>query len=279
MIKAIYRRTIEIFKKTPAKLWGISLLSEVLSLIVLILGSPLPIILIPVIAAINAGMIAVYFSAYNGGEPETKTLLGAFSDFKTFKHVAGGMCWMYLWIFLWALIPIAGPFIAIYKCLSYAFTPYILNEEKSVGAMDALKKSMRDTKGYKLNIFAAVILPSVAFIVVSAILGLLALIPFVGVIFTVISVLLSLVYSLFAPMFLGLIRAGFYDYGKKPVHFPKPAPKIAPAHTIMAPPAAPDVVTAQEDNAPQNDTKNTCPVCGHENTPDKKFCMKCGAKL
>lgn len=186
---------------------------------------------------------------------------------------------MYLWIFLWFLIPIAGPFIAIYKSFSYAFTPYILNEEKSVGAMDALKKSMQDTKGYKLNMFVAVVLPSVAFIVVSAILGLLALIPFVGVIFTVISVLLSLVYSLFAPMFLGLIKAGFYDYGKKPVHFPKPAPKIAPAHTIMAPPAASDVITAQEDNAPQNDTKNTCPVCGHENTPDKKFCMKCGAKL
>ncbi|MGN0107524.1 MAG: zinc-ribbon domain-containing protein [Hominilimicola sp.] len=277
MIGSIYRRTFEILKKIPFKLWGISLLSGVLTLVVLILGA-VPLIIIPVIAAISAGMIAVYYKAYNGGEADTKTLLGAFGSFKDFKHVAGGMCWMYLWKFLWFLIPIAGPVIAVIKSLSYAFTPYILNEEKSVGATDALKKSMQDTKGYKLNMFAAIILPTVAFLVVSIILGLLALIPYVGVIFSVINFLVSLVYGLFAPMFLGLVKAGFYEYGKKPVRVSQPAPKIAPAHTIMAPPAAADVIATSEDTV-QSVAVKTCSVCGHENTPDKKFCMKCGAKL
>lgn len=257
MIKAIYTRTLDIFKRLPARLWGISLLSGVLSVIILIIGI-LPIITIPVIAAINAGMIAVYYKAYNGGDADTKTLLGAFRDFGTFKHVAGGMCWMYLWIFLWALIPIAGPFIAIYKALSYAFTPYILNEEKSVGAADALKKSMQDTKGYKLNMFAALIIPPIAFAVLSLILSLLALIPFVGVVFYVINALVSLIYGLFMPMFLGLVRAGFYEYGKKPVRKSTVRSVQTPAEVLP---------------------ETTCSVCGQENAGGTKFCMKCGAKL
>lgn len=278
MIKSIYMRTLEIFKRIPVKLWGISLLSGLLSLIVLIIGA-LPVIIIPVIAAINAGMIAVYYKAYNGGEADTKTLLGAFSDFKTFKHVAGGMCWMYLWIFIWALIPIAGPFIAIYKGLSYAFTPYILNEEKSVGAADALKKSMQDTKGYKLNMFAALLLPNVAFGVISFILGLLALIPFVGILFAVINFIVSIVYGLLAPMFLGLVSAGFYEYGKKPAYSAKNSHQILPpVRTVTAPPVS-DVIITSEDGVTQSSGTKACPVCGRENTPDKKFCMKCGAKL
>ena len=275
MVRSIYTRTLNILSTLPFKLWGLSLLSGLLSIIVMIFGF-LPIITIPVIAVLNAGMVAVYFAAYNGHDVSSKLL---FSGYKNFGHIAGGMCWRTLWIVLWALIPIAGPFIAIYKSYQYAFTPYILNEEKEVGALDALKKSMQDTNGYKLQMFIASIIPAAIYFVVSLVLSLLGLIPFVGVFFKVVSSIISIAYSLVAPMFLGLIKAGFYDYGKKPVHFPKPAPKIAPAHTIMAPPAAPDVVSAQEDNAPQNDTKNTCPVCGHENTPEKKFCMKCVAKL
>ena len=320
MISSIYRRTFEIFKKVPIKLWGISLLSELLMVVVLILGA-IPLIIIPVIAAISAGMIGVYYKAYNGGEADSKTLLGSFRNLKDFMHVAGGMCWRYLWLFLWFLIPIAGPFIAIYKGLSYAFTPYILNEEKSVGAMDALKKSMQDTQGYKLNMFVAVILPTVAFFVVTLVLSLLGLIPFVGVLFRIINFLVSLAYGLFAPMFLGLVKAGFYDYGKRPVRTsapqPQPTPQpqpatdspisndiytaptvtAAPAETAVpaetaAPEAATPTPTAAETAAPattsvptaapetvQPTPTNTCYVCGYENTPEKKFCTKCGAKL
>ncbi len=286
MVKSIYTHTLEIFRRIPLKLWGISLLSALLLLVVGVIGS-LPIIAIPVAAAIEAGMIAVYYKAYNGGEADTKTLLGSFSSFSDFKHVAGGMCWMYLWLFLWFLIPIAGPFIAIYKSFSYAFTPYILNEEKSVGAMDALKKSMQDTQGYKLNMFVAVILPTVAFFVVSLVLSLLGLIPFVGVLFRVINVLVSLVYGLFAPMFLGLVKAGFYDYGKRPVRASAPQPQPTQPATDSPIPneiyTAPTVTDAPAETAApemvQPAPTNTCSVCGYENTPDKKFCTKCGAKL
>ena len=292
MVRSIYTRTLNILSTLPFKLWGLSLLSGLLSIIVMIFGF-LPIITIPVIAVLNAGMVAVYFAAYNGHDVSSKML---FSGYKNFGRIAGGMCWRKLWIVLWALIPIAGPFIAIYKSYQYAFTPYILNEEKSVGAMDALKKSMQDTQGYKLNMFAAVILPTVAFFVVSLVLSLLGLIPFVGILFRVISVLVSLVYGLFAPMFLGLVKAGFYDYGKRPVRAsaPQPAPQPQPTQPATDSPipneiyTAPTVTAAPAETAvPETDAAETvqpapaniCSVCGYENTPDKKFCTKCGAKL
>ena len=290
MVRSIYTRTLNILSTLPFKLWGLSLLSGLLSIIVMIFGF-LPIITIPVIAVLNAGMVAVYFAAYNGHDVSSKML---FSGYKNFGHIAGGMCWRTLWIVLWALIPIAGPFIAIYKSYQYAFTPYILNEEKEVDALDALKKSMQDTNGYKLQMFIASIIPAAIYFVVSLVLSLFGLIPFVGVFFRVVSSIISIAYSLVAPMFFGLVEAGFYEYGKKPVRASAPQPQPQPtqpatdsttpneiytAPTVTAAPAE----TATEETAAlemvQPAPANICSVCGYENTPDKKFCTKCGAKL
>ncbi len=257
MIKGIYSRTFTIMGKLPFRLWGISLLSGLLAFLTAILGINVPIVTIPIVAALSAGIASVFFKVYNGGEADTKTLFSPFADLKTFKRTAGGMCWRTLWTFLWFIIPIAGPFIAIVKSLSYSFTPYILNEEKNVGATDALKKSMTDTKGLKGYMFIAIVLPAAAFAVLSGILSLLSLIPYAGIVFLIINIIVSLVYGLFAPMFFGLVSAGFYEYGKKPVK--KTAPKLI--------------------KAADNGNENVCGVCGNKNPPDKKFCMKCGAKL
>lgn len=259
MIKRIYSRAFNIIGRLPVRLWGISLLSGLLALIIAVLGVNVPIIAIPITAALGAGLADVYFKVYNGADADTKTLLSPFSDLKTFAHVAGGMCWMGLWILLWLIIPIAGPVIAVIKSLSYAFTPYILLEEKTVSATDALKQSMQNTKGYKLNMFVAIVLPVVAFVVLSAIFSLLALIPYVGIVFAIISTLISLVYGLFAPMFLGLVKAGFYEYGKKPAK--KTAVKSITAASAIS------------------GTAQICPSCGKENSSAEKFCKKCGAKL
>lgn len=269
MIKAIYIQTLDILKKIPVKLWGISLLAGALSFAAGILGG-IPIISVALAAALGAGMVAVYYNAYrNGGEAETSTLFMAFKDWKTFKRVAGGMCWMYLWLLLWALIPIAGIFIAIYKSFQYAFTPFILTQEPTVSGRQALKKSIEDTNGYKGNMFLAIFLPAIAFAVVSGILSALGLIPYVGILFTVINVLVTLVWYLFSSLFFGLVSAGFYDYGKKPAYA---APKAAAPSVILAPAAA-------EDAADTAAATVTCPTCGSENSAEKKFCGHCGAKL
>lgn len=250
MIKQIYTRAFNILMKMPLKLWGLSLLSGFLTLLVLIFGG-LPIISIPVIATLSAGMAVVYLDGYNGKEVYSDQL---FLGFKKFPHVAGGMCWQKLWILLWFLIPIAGPVIAVIKSLSYAFTPYILTQEPEISATEALRKSMERTNGYKANMFLAIIVPSVVFVVVIMILNTLAMIPFVGILFAAVSLIVSLVYGLFAPLFFGLVSAGFYDYAKSNVY------------------RAPAVVNV---NAP----KIPCNSCGHENPAGTKFCGKCGAKI
>ena len=70
-------------------------------------------------------------------------------------------------------------------------TMYILNEEKSVNATAALRKSMQDTNGYKLQMFCAEFIPNLLIYAVMAILALLSKIPFVGILFAVITVIVQ----------------------------------------------------------------------------------------
>lgn len=259
MINYIYKRAFSILTKMPIKLWGLSLLNAFLTTLILIFGV-FPIITIPVIATLSAGVTMVYLDGYNGKEVYSDQL---FSGFKNFTHVAGGMCWKNLWLFLWLLVPIAGPIIVIIKSLSYAFTPYILNNEPSVNATEALRKSMKDTKGYKTKMFLAIILPCIIFVVAIALLGLLSRIPFVGLIFAFISFIVSIVFSLFSPLFFGLVEAGFYEYSKNAPEFVYSAP--TPQYTAPTPTASSDPIT--------------CGVCNTQNAPNTQFCYKCGAKL
>ncbi|MCI8404714.1 MAG: zinc ribbon domain-containing protein [Clostridia bacterium] len=255
MIRNIYTRAFNILKAKPFRLWGLSLLGGFLSALILLAGL-LPIITIPVVAVLNAGLAVVYLDGYNGKEVYSDQL---FEGFKNFLRVAGGMCWKKLWILLWFLIPIAGPFIAVAKSFAYAFTPYILMREPNVSATEALRKSMIDTRGYRLNMFGAVIIVPAAYFIVSLVLSLLALIPFAGIVFRIIAVIVAIAYSVFAPLFIGLVRAGFYEYAKKPV---------SSAYSYK-----PSVAAATDGE------QIICGVCGTENTSDKKFCAKCGAKL
>lgn len=69
--------------------------------------------------------------------------------FKDFGRNIGGVLWMQLFIFLWSLAFIIP---GIVKAIAYSLTPYLLADTK-VGATEAIKISMRMTKGYKLDIF------------------------------------------------------------------------------------------------------------------------------
>ena len=246
-----------ILKRIPVKLWGLSLLNGLLVSLLSFFSVNLPLVTLPISAALEAGMILIYYMTYSTGDvPDSKPMFAAFKDFKTFKHVAGGMCWMYLWIFIWGLIPVAGFVFAIYKAIQYAFTPYILLEEPEVGALDALKKSKEDTKGLKLGIFAGRTLPAIACVVVILIFAAVgALVRVLTVPFAIITALLTIIFSLFAPLFFGLVEAGFYEYGKKPA-----AKKAAETAASHLPPV-------------------TCPACGTINSGGEKFCSKCGGKL
>lgn len=89
IISNIYKRAFNVLSKMPFKLWGLSLLSSLLTILVLVFGV-LPIVIVPVIAVLSAGMAAVYLDGFNGKEVYSDQL---FKGFKDFWRTAGGMCW------------------------------------------------------------------------------------------------------------------------------------------------------------------------------------------
>jgi len=104
------------------------------------------------------GMAILYVMAVNyAGEfikiykKEDASVGAMFSGFSiNFARKLGGMLWMTLWLFLWSLLLVIP---GIIKALAYFFAPYILADCPGVSATEALKISMRITKGYKMDIF------------------------------------------------------------------------------------------------------------------------------
>ena len=86
---------------------------------------------------------------------ETADVGGIFTALAiNFWRKLGGMAWMSLWIILWSLLLVIP---GIIKALAYFLTPYILADCPNVRATDALKLSMRITKGHKGDIFVMVL--------------------------------------------------------------------------------------------------------------------------
>lgn len=73
-----------------------------------------------------------------------------FMPFGNFARNLGGMLWMGLWIFLWALLLyIPG----IIKMFEYMLTPFLLADYPNLRPKEALKISKRMTYGHKLDLF------------------------------------------------------------------------------------------------------------------------------
>lgn len=220
MIQFIYQNVFNVIKEKPIALWGTSLLSILLSLLAAVFGV-LPIISWPIILTLQAAMAVIYVQGYRR---ESFTSQDLFLGFSNFFHVAGGMAWMALWLFLWLLVPVAGPVMIIVKGLSYSLTPYILMNQPEISATEALKVSMQQTKGYKGNMFLTYLVFGVAVWIVCFVLAMLTAIEAVSMVFGFLLFLVGLLLLLFAPIFLGLVQAAFYDEIQKAVTFTKEHP-------------------------------------------------------
>ncbi len=210
-IIATYRGALDILKKKPVLLWGLSLLTQFLAILASIFGI-VPIVYLPIVLALNASLNVLYLKGFRGEEVSSADI---FTGFKKFMHVAGGMAWMGLWIIIWSMVPIVGFVFAIIKTYEYAFTPYILITMPEIGATEALKKSQEMTKGLKAKMFWSEILIPVAIYIIVFVVGLLAMIPILGILFGLALFVFMVLVSLLCPIFLGLIRAGFYDGAEK----------------------------------------------------------------
>lgn len=222
MIISIYKKAAAVLLKKPILLWGLSLLSAILSGLTSVVCGIVPGLAIVVSLLLTTSMTMVYLHGYRGEEVKSSQLFECFKDWATIKRVACGMCWMLLWLFVWMLIPIAGPIIAIIKAYSWRLTPYILVYEPEVSIMDAIKVSGKRTEGYKGKMFGADILVYGILLGAFLVLGLLSAIPFLGSVFGLVAFLLAVAVALFLNLFLGLVQSAFYEE----IQATKAAPEI-----------------------------------------------------
>lgn len=203
----LIEKAIVVLRQKPIRLWGVSLLCQLLTVLAAVFGV-LPIISIPISLVLNAGMAAVYLAGYRGQEVNSDAL---FAGFKRFFKVAGGMGWMALWILIWGLIPIAGVVFAVIKMYSYRFVPYIIIQDPDIAPTEALRLSAKRTEGYKGRMFLADLFVGLCCAGVLLVLGLLSTIRYIGPVFMVISSLVSIFFGLVVPLLLGLISAAGYE--------------------------------------------------------------------
>lgn len=303
MISNLYQKTFSVLMKRPLRLWGITLLSGVLLMAVHVGFIGIPAVGFCAALLLEASMSMIYLNSYRTGlEPKTSYLLAAFRKDRIWR-VLGGMAWMYLWIFLWSLIPIVGIVFGVIRAYEYAFVPYILMTRDDVRPTEAIKVSKAETMGYKGKLFGADLLLEGVYFVVILLLSLLSRIPYVGIVFTILRIVLTVVFGVLAPLFLGILHAAFYveiqnrrAAGQQPSAPAQPVPPVIPApasepETQPAPQGEP-VVTAQEPEVPvqpepeqeapeqPQPAEPRCPHCGAAvKTPGAVFCTSCGRRL
>ena len=212
MIMALYKRAFGILMRKPFRLWGISLLGALLAGMAGVAFGIIPVVGLAISILFEVSLTMILLRGYRGEEnPRAVDLFETFKDWKTIKRVLCGMGWMALWIFLWCLIPVVGVIFGIIRVYQYRLTPYILMLEPDVKPTDAIKLSKERTKGWKGKMFWADILVFILFWVVMLVLGLLTRIPYAGVLFGIIAVLVFICFCALITLFLGLVQAAFYE--------------------------------------------------------------------
>ena len=303
MVSSIYKKTFSVLMKRPFRLWGISLLAEFLCLVAYAGFIGVPAAAFCAALLLSASMSMIFLNSYRTGlEPKTTYLFASFKKDRILR-VLGGMAWMQLWIFLWSLIPIVGIVFGIIRMYEYRFVPYILMTRDDVKPTDAIKISKQETMGYKGKMFGADILLGAVYLGAFLVFTLLGKIPYLGVLFRILWVLIAIAYGLLAPLFSGIMQEAFYveiqnrrAAGPQPSAPAQPVPPVIPApasepETQPAPQGEP-VVTAQEPEAPAQpepeqeapeqpqSTEPRCPHCGAlVKMQGAVFCTACGRRL
>ncbi len=250
MLKTIYTRAFNVLLKKPFKLWGISLLSGLLTFVFTILFGFAIGISLAISILISTSMTMIFLRGYRGEEVKAVNLFDCFKDWATIKRVLCGMGWSALWIFLWSLIPFAGIVFAIIRSYEYRLVPYILVTEPDIAPTDAIKVSKERTLGYKGQMFLADILVALIYLGVSLIIGIFSAIPYIGVLFSLVGFVINVLYSVLEPLFLGLVQAAFYEEIKNPT-----IPNI------------------------YRTPSNFCSDCGAPIADSASFCTNCGKNL
>ena len=212
MLMTIYGRAFKVLMKKPLKLWGISLLAAILTpALVSLCGVAIPGLGLSVGLLMSTAMLMIFLHGYRGEEVKVVQMFDCFKDWATMKRVVLGLAWMYLWIFLWSLIPFVGWIFALIRIYEYRLTPYILITEPDVKLTDAIKVSAQRTKGYKLQMWLADFVYALMFVLAMIVLALFTAIPLLGTLIALAMVVLYIAFIALAPLFAGLVQAAFYE--------------------------------------------------------------------
>ncbi len=302
MFLTIYKRAMAVLMRKPLKLWGLSLLSTLLiPLLTSLCGFAIPGIGIAISLLMTTSMTMVYLAGYRGKAVHTVQIFSCFKDWNTIKRVTFGMAWMSLWIVLWSLIPIVGPFIALKRMYEYRLTPYILITEPDVALTDAHKESSKRTKGYKLQMWLSDFVIDILFWIAFGIIAALAAIPYIGILFGLVLFVLVVLYAALRPLFTGLVQAAFYEEITNPSIPAAPAQPQYQQPQYQQPQYQQPQYQQPQYQQPQYQQPQyqqpqyqqpqyqqpqyqqpvapasiVCPRCGTQQAPGTKFCARCG---
>lgn len=207
-----YKKALEVLTKKPFTLWGLSLMSGLLTAIAYLVLGVIPALAVAVVYLLTSGMAKIYLDGLEEKSVCSDQLFAAFN--KNCFRIAGAMAWRTLWIIIWALIPVVGPIIAIIKSYSYRFVPYILVTNPDIKATEALKLSMKLTKGKKGQMFLADLCFGAGVFLVVFILTLFSVIPIIGILFMFVLFIVLFLLIAFSAVFQGLYQAYFFELPK-----------------------------------------------------------------
>lgn len=259
MVRQIYYKVLEVLKKKPFKLLGISLLAQLLIILAASLFCGIPAASLVIGWLIETALALIFLKGYEGGEVDCDMLFDCCRDWNTVKRVLGGCGWSALWILIWGLIPIVGPVFSVIRAYEYRLVPYILMREPEVSIKESRLVSRDRTEGFKGKMFLADILWVIAVIIAAIILLLLAQIPIIGVLFGFACFVLVVALILFSGLIYGLIKASFYVEIEKTIpgspYYEEPFYKENPKDAVV------------------------CPQCGANLKSGDRFCSVCGARI
>ena len=131
--------------------WGLAILGLLIYNILLIVLQNIPYVGFITGLIIGGPFIlgVTYFSLNLARREDTKIEV-IFEGFNDFVRALGTYLLMLLYIILWTLLLVIP---GIIKAISYSQTFYILAEDKSIEAEDAIKSSMILMDGYKMKYF------------------------------------------------------------------------------------------------------------------------------
>ncbi len=135
--------------------WTTAVLGCIVAMGIMSLGSTIPvlgsIVVLLLSGAISLGLTSLFMAIIRNEEKKSVNMV--FDYCRDFSKPFLATLLMGLYILLWILIPIVGIFIAIVKSYSYSMTYYLMRDDASLTANEAITKSREIMNGHKWRFF------------------------------------------------------------------------------------------------------------------------------